>query len=307
MWTMLPRGLPQLCARWTPPLLALLLVACTPASTGTAATEPAPDAAEPATPGATSALTSTPAPAAQDVRLPAADTVVDYQLGGAYPPPDGVGGVARDSTELPEPGLYSICYVNGFQTQPGESATWLAEHPELLLHDDGVPVVDPAWPDEYLLDTSTAEQRAAISVLVGEVITRCAWAGFDAVELDNLDSWTRSDGLLTMDDAVDLATSYVMQAHALGLAVAQKNAGDLGARGRDEAGFDLAVVEECHRWDECSLYTDVFGTVLDIEYADDLRGTFADVCADPESPASTILRDRDLTTPADLAYVFDSC
>ena len=40
--------------------------------------------------------------------------------------------VVRDSTDMPEPGLYSICYVNGFQTQPG--AEWTVE---LLV--DGAP------------------------------------------------------------------------------------------------------------------------------------------------------------------------
>lgn len=241
--------------------------------------------------------------------LPPAGAVVDYQLGGGYEPAPGVGGVARDSTDEPEPGLYSICYVNGFQTQPGEAATWLDEHADLVLRDAaGVPVADPAWPDEMLLDTSTAQRRTAIAEVLTPVLHRCASAGFDAVELDNLDSWTRSDGRLTMDGAIDLAARLVAVAHADGLAVAQKNAPDLGTRGRDEAGFDLVVAEECHRWDECTAYSDVYGTaVIDIEYSDDLRGTFADVCADPATPASTVLRDRDLAPAGAPGHVFDGC
>lgn len=47
--------------------------------------------------------------------------------------------------------------------------------------------------------------------------------------------------------------------------------------------------------------------MIDIEYADDLRGTFDGVCADPDSPASTILRDRNLTTPANADYIFARC
>ncbi|MBT9606684.1 MAG: hypothetical protein IV096_08865, partial [Microbacterium sp.] len=38
-------------------------------------------------------------------------TAVDYQLGEAYPPADGVGIVVRDRSADPAPGLYSICYV----------------------------------------------------------------------------------------------------------------------------------------------------------------------------------------------------
>ena len=36
-------------------------------------------------------------------------TIVDYQLGGGYPPGEGVGGVVRDSIDRPAPGLYNIC------------------------------------------------------------------------------------------------------------------------------------------------------------------------------------------------------
>ncbi len=46
----------------------------------------------------------------------------DYQLGGDYPPPTGVTVVTRDVTGSPAPGTYGICYVNAFQTQPGQRA-----------------------------------------------------------------------------------------------------------------------------------------------------------------------------------------
>lgn len=242
------------------------------------------------------------------VSLPEPGLVVDYQLGGAYQPPVGVGGVARDSTEPSAPGRYSICYVNGFQTQPGETAGWLEDHPDLLLRDDdGAPVPDPGWPDELLLDTSTGARREAVAAVVGAAIDRCAASGFDAVEIDNLDAAMRSDGRLTADGALDLAARYAARAHRLGLAIAQKNAPELAVRGREEVGFDFAVAEECHRWDECTAYTDVYDVVIDIEYDDDLRGTFAEVCADPATPASTVLRDRALSTPHDPGYVFERC
>ena len=98
-----------------------------------------------------------------DAHLPVAGSGFDYQLGGGYEPAADVAIVARDSTDEPAPDLYNICYVNGFQTQPGEGEAWLAENPELVLHDAaGEPVADPAWPDEYLLDTSTDGKRDGI-------------------------------------------------------------------------------------------------------------------------------------------------
>lgn len=242
--------------------------------------------------------------------LPPAGVVVDYQLGGGYPPAAGVGGVVRDVTDVPESGLWSGCYVNGFQTQPAERDAWLADHPDLVLLDAaGDPVVDPGWPDELLLDTRTAQQRAAITEVVGEQVRRCAERGFVAVELDNLDSWTRSGGLLTEDAAVDLAARLVAVAHEAGLAAGQKNTPDLGTRGRDEAGFDFAVAEQCLQYDECAAYTDVYGdAVVDVEYAgSDPAADWDGACADPQRPVSTVLRDVDLRTPDDEGYVFATC
>jgi hypothetical protein len=76
--------------------------------------------------------------------LPPANAGLDYQLGGAYPPPAGVAIVARDRNAPPAAGLYNLCYVNGFQIQPDEEQLWLTEHPDLILRDDaGAPVIDP--------------------------------------------------------------------------------------------------------------------------------------------------------------------
>lgn len=232
-----------------------------------------------------------------------ADAVADYQLGGSYDPAPEVTVVARDSTELPAEGRYSICYVNGFQTQHGEA--W----PEaLLLQADGHPLADPNWPDEYLIDVSSDESRADAAARLAPVIERCATAGFDAVEFDNLDSYTRSEGLLTVEDAITFASLLVAQAHDVGLAAGQKNTAELGPRGRDKIGFDFAVVEECAVFDECAAYTDVYGpAVIAIEYTDALARPFAEVCADPSTPPITVLRDRLLAPAGEPEHVFEHC
>ena len=233
-----------------------------------------------------------------------AGAAFDYQLGGASPVPDGVTVVARDSTDEPAGAGYDICYVNGFQSQPG--ADW---PDDLLLHrDSGELLVDPGWPDEHLFDTSTAEKRRALADLLAPTIDGCAASGYDAVEFDNLDSYSRSQGALDLDDAVAFATLLVDRAHASGLAAGQKNTGELGDRGRDEVGYDFAVVEECDLFDECASFTDVHGDhVLDIEYTDDLRGTFDDVCGRADTPASTILRDRDLAPEGEPGHEYARC
>lgn len=233
----------------------------------------------------------------------------DYQLGGSYPPPPGVSIVTRDSTSSPAHGLYNICYINGFQTQSEDRSFWLDKHPSLVLrYANGRPVYDPGWPDEMILDVSTAAKRSALARILGNTVDLCRKKGFQAVEFDNLDSYSRSHGMLTLGDDIAMAKLFVTRAHADGLAAAQKNTPELGSRGRDDIHFDFAVSEECYRYDECASYTKVYGArVLDIEYTDDLRGTFASDCAAKSIPAMTILRDVDLTTPSSGHYTYESC
>jgi hypothetical protein len=243
------------------------------------------------------------------VALPPVGAVLDYQLGAAYPPPAGVTLVTRDSTASPVAGMYSICYVNGFQTQPAEKNVWLNQRKHLLLKDSsGRPVEDPDWPGEYLVDTSTSAKRTELAGIMGTVIDQCATKGFKAVEIDNLDSFSRSGGKLTVSNNLAYAKLLADRTHSRNLAIGQKNSPEQASRARSEVGFDFAVSEECHRWTECSDYSEVYGShVMDIEYTDNLRGTFKDVCRDPDTPRTTTLRDHYLVGPDDSAYRFDHC
>jgi hypothetical protein len=232
-----------------------------------------------------------------------AGAIPDYQLGDPYDPPPGVTVVTRDSTQPVAAGMYSICYINGFQTQPG--ATWPGSL--LIQNGDGL-LVDPNWPDEHIIDISTSAKRTAAASRQFASIDACAAAGYVAVEFDNLDSYTRSANQLSLDDAVTFAILLVQHSHTVGLAAGQKNTGELGTRGRDQIGFDFAVAEECDQFRECSSYTDVYGArVIDIEYTDALRRPFAEVCSDATTPRSTILRDRKLTSPGSADYAYQHC
>ena len=235
--------------------------------------------------------------------LPTANAMIDYQLGEAYPPPEGVTWVSRDRNAAPAPGLYNVCYVNGFQTQPDERDFWETEHPDLLLRDAGGDVViDPDW-DEIILDVTTAEKRAALAEIVGGWIAGCADDGFDAIEIDNLDTYARSDGLVSQDDAVAFMRMLSDRAHALGMAIAQKNSTDVLVRAAEMA-TDFAIAEECNRYDECDAYQAVYGDrVYVIEYRDQ---DFDRGCADfPE--LSIVRRDLNLVGPSSSAYRYDGC
>ena len=253
------------------------------------------------------AVLASPAEGAAVV-LPPADAAFDYQLGGPYPPDPQVGIVDRDRSERPVPGRYNVCYVNAFQTQPGETAWWRRHHPGLLLRTrSGRLVVDRAW-GEVLLDTSTGRKRAAIARIVGRWIDGCRARGFQAVEPDNLDSWSRSGGRLTLAENAALARRLVRRAHAAGLAIAQKNDTAMLPRAR-RTGFDFAVVEECQVYAECSAYERVYGTrVYEIEYADaGGRAGFDRACAARGSRISITYRDRDLVPRGRPGYVAAYC
>jgi hypothetical protein len=172
--------------------------------------------------GRTGAATVTPPPP---------NGAFDYQLGGAYTPPPGTQIVTRDRTDAPLRGAYSICYVNAFQPQSDELGWWRAHHRSLLLRPNGRELQDPGWPGEVLVDTSTARRRAAIAKIVGGWIDGCARHGFQAVEPDNLDSWTRSRGRLTSADNFALARRLIARAHKDRLAIGQKNAAEKAQAG----------------------------------------------------------------------------
>lgn len=232
--------------------------------------------------------------------LPPAHAGFDYQIGGAYPPPDGVEVVTRDRGAEPVDGLYNICYVNAFQAQPGAEGEW----GELLLRDaNGDVVYDENW-GEALLDLRTEDLRRRIADKVNGWLDGCADKGFQAVEPDNYDSFDRSQDLLSTEDAQAYIRLLSAHAHARGLAIAQKNTVEL-AGSRVENGLDFAVAEECGRWDECGGYTDAFGpNVIVIEYTPD---GLASACAGWGGELSIVQRDVGVSPEGSADYVRETC
>ncbi|MET0772237.1 MAG: endo alpha-1,4 polygalactosaminidase [Candidatus Limnocylindrales bacterium] len=265
----------------------------------------------------TSAAPPSPGPSASPAWAPPpVHAGVDYQIGGDYPLPEGVTVVSRDWFAGTAPDdAYTICYVNAFQTQddeadverPDERSAWPRELVLVELGDD------PSWGGEYLIDISTPEKRAAAAAWMEPIIATCAAKGFEAVEPDNLDSWTRFDDTPMEDrvpfdeaDAVAYAELIADIAHRHGLAVAQKNTVELPADvARDRIGFDFAVAEECGRWDECQGYVDVYGDhVIVIEYR---RRDLERTCRDFGDRLSVVLRDVNVTTPGSETYRYATC
>ena len=145
------------------------------------------------------------------------------------------------------------------------------------------------------------------------MVDRCARKGFEAVEFDNLDSWTRFDGTPLADAvpfgrraAVAYAELLTDHAHRRGLAVAQKNTLELGRRAaRRRVGFDFAIAEQCGRHRECRAYTAMFGDrVIVIEYG---RRGFRAACVAVGEQVSVVRRDIAVSTPGSSTYGYRAC
>ena len=241
------------------------------------------------------ALLLTPTAALATYDLPPTGTDFDYQLGGDATPPDNVGMVVRDRTSAPVEGLYNVCYVNGFQTQPDQKR-FRRQHWNLVLKRKGKPVVDSAW-GEWLLDIRTHAKRRALARIMGRWTRGCAADGYAGVEYDNLDSFSRSHRLIRRADTKMYAAALVRKAHAAGLAAGQKNWAEWdGTR----VGYDFAIAEECGRWRECRSYVQAYGDhVYAVEYR---RKDFRRTCRHWGDRLAVVLRDLELAPDGVHAY-----
>jgi hypothetical protein len=297
--------------------IAILATACSssgsdPSADDSAAPDPTVTTVTTASAAPSSAAAASPSSAAASasstpttrITLPPVAAKFDYQLGGAYTPPAGVKIVSRDSSASPVPGIYNVCYINAFQAQPDATDWWQSNHPDLLLRSSGGSlVIDQNW-GEALLDVSTGAKQAELAQIEYGWIDSCAKKGFQAIEPDNLDSYSRSNGLLTMDENAAFATLLARHAHTDGLAIGQKNTTDLLSR-HQQIGFDFAVSEQCGTYDECDQYAAAYADhVLDIEYDDDGLSSACDAWA---GKISIVERDNDVSPQGDSAYVYKTC
>ncbi len=266
-------------------------------------TKPSPEPTAPST-----SATSAPPPASGWTGLPANGSF-DYQIGGDYSLPPGTSIVSRDwFSGQAAGGAYSICYVNAFQTQPdgsGNRPDELSRWPsDLVLRSLGD---DPNWDGEYLIDLSSDAKRVAAAQWVAQMIDQCAAKGFDAVEFDNLDSWTRLNSLpFGQSEALAYAKMITDYSHAKGLAAGQKNTAEIIAAGRHrQVGFDFAIAEQCGQYNECDVYVEGYGNALIIIEYD--RSVFNRTCSQFGTTASVVLRDVLVRTPERNGYVYEGC
>ncbi|WP_328976192.1 endo alpha-1,4 polygalactosaminidase [Streptomyces canus] len=269
-----------------------LSIAAVRAGSNTEGASPSPTEPSSTSPGSTG-------PAA--VTLPPKHAPWDYQIGGAYPPATGVRVVSRSYEDAPAPGLYNICNINAYQAESDAESDWDAD---LLLRDaNGKVVHDTDW-GEAVLDIRTAAKRERIAARLDVWIDACAAKGYEAVEPDNYDSFTRFPSYLKAAQAEALMKLLAAHAHAKGLAVAQKNTAEL-VSDRALLGLDFAIVEECAEYDECGTFADAFDDqVLVVEYT---KKGLATACATWSSTLSVVRRDEEVVPEGADGFLRETC
>jgi hypothetical protein len=173
------------------------------------------------------------------------------------------------------PHAVDIYDIDGFLTTPGEvrtlHRTWQAA---TLPHPKAICYLDLAWED-YRPDGSPGgffpaatlgnvyfgfpqerwvdfRQLDALKPMLNERIQMCAAKGFDAVELDDIDSFdppSTTGFHLTPGDAQNYLAYALNEIHRLGMTGLWKNSPLLSWWGRRYS--DGAVVEECYRYHQC--------------------------------------------------------
>ena len=104
--------------------------------------------------------------------------------------------------------------------------------------------------------------------IINARVAKCAAAGFDAVDFDNVDGYTNDTGFpLTAAQQLTFNEDLAGIGHSYGLSVGLKN--DLGQLNQLESTFDFAVNEQCAQFNECDAYdgwTAAGKAVVEIEY-----------------------------------------
>jgi endo-alpha-1,4-polygalactosaminidase (GH114 family) len=173
----------------------------------------------------------------------------------------GPGGTVPNSravAAIRHAGEYAICYV--------DAGTWESWRPDARRFPRSVLGRPNGWPGERWLDIRRL--RVLIPIMAARV-ARCAQAGFQAVEFDNVDGYSNHTGFpLTFADQIRYNEALARLAHRAGLAVGLKN--DYGQVRVLWRWFDFAIDEQCVQYGECHRLRPFLAAgkpVFDVEYS----------------------------------------
>jgi hypothetical protein len=154
-------------------------------------------------------------------------------------------------------GAHAVCYV--------DAGTWEDFRPDAGAYPASVKGDPNGWPGERWLDIRAT---AVLLPIINARVAKCAAAGFDAVDFDNVDGYQNKTGFpLTAAEQLTFNEDLAALAHAHGLSVGLKN--DTAQLGALASSFNFAINEQCARFDECDAYdgwTAAGKAVVEVEY-----------------------------------------
>ncbi len=138
---------------------------------------------------------------------------------------------------------FVVCYLSAGTAEKFRDD--FKQFPKQVL---GKPMED--WQDEIWLDIRKFNLFANI---IKQKIKFAYKQGCDAIEADNIDGYDNNTGFnLTKNDAIKYINWLVQTTHSYNMLYALKNGGDIVNSVKDIV--DLAIVEECQKYNECKLY-----------------------------------------------------
>jgi hypothetical protein len=171
--------------------------------------------------------------------------------------PDGVTTNTAGVAAIHAVGAHAVCYV--------DAGTWEDFRPDAGAYPASVKGLPNGWPGEVWLDIRAT---GVLLPIISARVAKCAAAGFDAVEFDNVDGYTNSTGFpLTASDQLTFNLDLANIAHSNGLSVGLKN--DLDQLGQLQGTFDFAINEQCAQFNECDAYhawSAAGKAVVEVEY-----------------------------------------
>jgi hypothetical protein len=170
---------------------------------------------------------------------------------------DGVTLNSAAVAAIHEAHAYAVCYVDA-----GTFENW---RPDAAEYPKSVKGRSNGWPGEVWLDIRAT---SILLPIIDARVAKCATAGFDAVEFDNVEGYANNTGfLLTADDQLTFNLALANMAHSYDLGVALKN--DIGQLAALQSSFDFAINEQCAQYKECDGYngwTSAGKAVVEVEY-----------------------------------------
>jgi hypothetical protein len=170
---------------------------------------------------------------------------------------DGFDNSAGEVARLHRAHRHVICYV--------DAGTWEKWRPDAGSFPSSVLGANNGWPGERWLDV---RRLGVLEPIMTRRMRMCAHKHFDAIEPDNVDGFENGSGF-PISGAQQLRYNrwLAREAHALGLAVFQKNDPEQAAA--LQPSFDGVLDEQCNEYSECGSFRSYLRAgkpVLNAEY-----------------------------------------